>query len=209
MKPQNYSIIGAGGLGHELAAYIIETRCVATSSITFWDKVPEPNIEIDGVNFGGNVEEISSQENVQIFIAVGNCTARQRIFDKLSGRGCQLATFIHPLAYVSDFARIADGCIVGPHCSVGFRAKVNVNNLINTGASIGHNARLGNHTICSPNSIVSGSAIVGDEVLIGSGGVVNPSVRIGHKCKIAAGSVVYRNVPDDRFVIGNPGKFSK
>ena len=209
MSEQQYSIIGAGGFGHELAGYIIEAHGVDASSIVFWDNAKNPKIEIEGASFGGNIDMISGRKGGNIFIAVGECSARERVYGKLLQRGCRFATFLHPLAYISEFAVIADGCIVGPHCSVSFSATLNVNTFINTSTSVGHHAHIGKHVICSPHTLVAGNAIVGDQVLIGSGGIVNRGVQIGHNCRIAAGAVVYRSVPDDRFVTGNPGKFSK
>lgn len=45
---------------------------------------------------------------------------------------------------------------------------------------------------------------VGDDCWLGGGVIVCPGVRIGHRCIIAAGSVVTRDIPDDSLAAGCP-----
>lgn len=49
-----------------------------------------------------------------------------------------------------------------------------------------------------------GRPVVGDDVEIYTGATVFGHVRIGHRAKIGAGSVVFRDVPDGCTVVGNP-----
>ena len=44
-----------------------------------------------------------------------------------------------------------------------------------------------------------------DSVVIGGGAKVLGNITIGRNCRIGAGSVVLRNVPDDSTVVGVPG----
>jgi len=47
---------------------------------------------------------------------------------------------------------------------------------------------------------------LGDNVMVGAGAKVLGNITIGNDCKIGAGSVVVRDVPDDCTVVGIPGK---
>jgi maltose O-acetyltransferase len=47
---------------------------------------------------------------------------------------------------------------------------------------------------------------IGDDCWIGGGAIVCPGVTIGDRCVIGAGAVVTRDVPNDRFVAGNPAR---
>ena len=49
-------------------------------------------------------------------------------------------------------------------------------------------------------------ATIEDDVMIGGGCTILPSVRIGERSFIAAGTVVTRDVPPRSFVIGSPGE---
>jgi len=44
-----------------------------------------------------------------------------------------------------------------------------------------------------------------DNVVVGSGAKILGNITVGHNCRIGAGSVVLRNVPDDSTVVGVPG----
>jgi maltose O-acetyltransferase len=48
--------------------------------------------------------------------------------------------------------------------------------------------------------------VIGDEVWIGGGAIICPGVTIGSRSVIGAGSVVTKNIPDDVFGAGNPGR---
>lgn len=44
-----------------------------------------------------------------------------------------------------------------------------------------------------------------DNVVVGSGAKILGNITVGHNCRIGAGSVVLRNVPDNSTVVGVPG----
>ena len=44
-----------------------------------------------------------------------------------------------------------------------------------------------------------------DNVVVGSGAKILGNITVGHNCRIGAGSVVLRSVPDDSTVVGVPG----
>jgi len=44
-----------------------------------------------------------------------------------------------------------------------------------------------------------------DNVVVGSGAKILGNITVGHNCRIGAGSVVVRSVPDDSTVVGVPG----
>jgi len=46
---------------------------------------------------------------------------------------------------------------------------------------------------------------IGDDVVIGGGAKVLGDITIGRNCRIGAGSVVLRSVPDDSTIVGVPG----
>ena len=48
--------------------------------------------------------------------------------------------------------------------------------------------------------------IIGNNVWIGGGAIICPGVTIGDRCVIGAGSVVTKDIPDDRVAVGNPAR---
>ena len=49
--------------------------------------------------------------------------------------------------------------------------------------------------------------IIGDNEIVGGGSVILPTVKLGRKCVIGAGSVVTKNVPEGEVWWGNPARF--
>lgn len=54
-----------------------------------------------------------------------------------------------------------------------------------------------------------GRPTIGDHVSIYTGAIIYGGIRIGNNVKIAAGSVVFNDIPDNCIVAGNPAKIIK
>jgi serine O-acetyltransferase len=46
---------------------------------------------------------------------------------------------------------------------------------------------------------------IGDSVVIGGGAKILGNIKVGNNCRVGAGSVVLRDIPDDSTVVGVPG----
>lgn len=51
--------------------------------------------------------------------------------------------------------------------------------------------------------------IIGDNVSVFSGAIIIGGITVGNNCKIGAGAVVVKNIPDNSTVVGNPGRILK
>lgn len=78
-------------------------------------------------------------------------------------------------------------------------------------------AKIGNHvTLFAQTGIAGrkakdigagiGASVIGDNVVLGAFSKIVGPVRIGNNVKVAPGSIVYKDVPDDVTVYGNPAK---
>lgn len=103
--------------------------------------------------------------------------------------------------------RIDEGVIIGSHCNIGT-------------AWIGHHSLVGSR-VCIPSgkhqhvprgpgeNITDAPAVletvhIGDNVWLGEGAIVMADV--GSRCVVAAGSVVFRPVPEGTMAMGNPAR---
>ncbi len=81
-------------------------------------------------------------------------------------------TGIHPLACVSETAKLGEGCYVGPFAYVGEDAEVGEGTQIYPHAVVEERAKVGKDCILYPNVSVYHDCVVGDRVILHSGCVI-------------------------------------
>lgn len=130
-------------------------------------------------------------------------------------------------AKVWHFARVLQDVKIGVNCSIGSGTEVG------RGSHIGDQTRIGAGTFLPPNSYIGCGVFigpnvtftddkfpkihnpgdepynaqppfVGDHASIGAGATILPGVKIGEFARVAAGSVVTRDVPAGHMVVGVP-----
>src|ERR1700689_71627 len=111
--------------------------------------------------------------------------------------------------WLSQVARFLTGIEIHPGAKVGRRLFIDHG----VGGGIGETAIVGNDVILYQGVTLGGTGkehgkrhpTIEDEVVIGGGAKVLGNITIGRNCRIGAGSVVLRDVPDDSTVVGVPG----
>ena len=106
--------------------------------------------------------------------AFGNNAFRMEWCDRITQAGAQLATLIHPAAYVSPTATISHGTVILPHAIVNTDVVINWGCIINLGAIVDH------------------GCIIEEGVHVCLGAIVKGENRIERLSKIEAGEVVER-----------------
>jgi sugar O-acyltransferase (sialic acid O-acetyltransferase NeuD family) len=201
-------VVGASGYGREVFQYVKDAA------------QHDPNIrakglldddtalrgQVGGHDIIGDTHTYAVQEDDRFVISAGSPLARQTLAERLAGRGGRFFTLIHPTAYVAPTARMGVGCIVSPYASIGSNAHVEDHVLLVMYASVAHDCRVGRFCSLSPYSAVAGGGILETRVFIGSHAFVTPMRNVGRDSKIAAGAVVYRDVPERSLATGNPAK---
>ena len=106
--------------------------------------------------------------------AFGNSAFRMEWINRVEESGGQLATLIHPTAYVSPTATISPGCVILPHAIVNTDVVIDRGCIINLGAIVDH------------------GCILEEGVHICLGAIVKGENRIVRLSKIESGEVVER-----------------
>ena len=92
---------------------------------------------------------------------------------------------------------------------IGSKAIIGNNTIINTLSSIDHDCVLGDNTQVTAGVTFGGTTIVGKNCFLGIKSATIPNINIGDNSIIMAGSLVYKNVPENVMVGGNPARVMK
>lgn len=155
-------ILGSGGYGHTVADVAEQLGY----NILF----------LDDANPAHPLSAFSSyiDENTSFIPAFGNNAFRMEWINRIEESGGQLATLIHPTAYVSPTATISHGTVILPHVIVNTDVAIDRGCIINLGAIVDH------------------GCIIEEGVHIAPGAIVKGENRIEKCSKIEAGEVVER-----------------
>lgn len=208
--PPTLIIAGAGGLGREVAGYILDA--LAAGRLRGEIRGFLDDTDADPAAFGlpfpvlGPMDAYRPAADERVVVAVGAPHDRGTVVRRLEQRGARFISVIHPLAWVAEPAWLEEGCIVAPFATIGMNARLGSHCLINTHAGIGHDASLGSCSVISPHAVVNGGAILAERVLLGSGAVITPRRVIGEAACISAGSVIQSDVAAGVTMWGNPAR---
>ena len=111
--------------------------------------------------------------------------------------------------WLSQVARFLTGIEIHPGAEIGRRLFIDHG----LGVVIGETAIVGNDVTLYQGVTLGGTGkehgkrhpTIEDEVVIGGGAKVLGNITIGRNCRIGAGSVVLRSVPENSTVVGVPG----
>lgn len=199
-------IHGAGGHG----CVVMEAARAAGWRIAgFVDdraKPGERRLGLDVVQNWDEAKRLAHDAKLTTIVAVGDNATRARLVDEAIRAGRALANVIHPNAWVSPTAKLAEGIYVGPFAAVNAAAELGRGVIVNSGAIVEHHNVIGDFAHIAPGATLGGTVRVGNRALVGLGAGVRPGLAIGESAIIAAGAVVVSDVPAGVTVMGVPAR---
>ncbi|HUC28316.1 MAG TPA: serine O-acetyltransferase EpsC [Candidatus Acidoferrum sp.] len=111
--------------------------------------------------------------------------------------------------WFSQLARLLTGIEIHPGAKIGRRLFIDHG----MGVVIGETSIIGDDVTLYQGVTLGGTGkehgkrhpTIEDSVVVGGGAKILGNITVGKNCRIGAGSVVLRNVPDDSTVVGVPG----
>lgn len=159
-------ILGAGGHGRVVADIARQTG--RYEQVLFLD---DHAVGKDVIGKCADYIQFKSQDT-EMYPAFGNNAGRVEWENKIVEAHISLAKIIHPLAYVSPKAEIANGCVVMPYAIVNTGCIVKKACIVNVGAIVDHDCILEEGCHLAPGAIVKGENSLPQGTKVDSGEIV-------------------------------------
>jgi sugar O-acyltransferase (sialic acid O-acetyltransferase NeuD family) len=218
-QTQSLLIVGAGGLGTELAWVAEEMNSAADRDdaatlpwqiLGYADDAPEKR----GTCLGqylvhGTIKEAAEKfatQDVAFAVAIGDNYTRERLAHAAEAAGWHPATLVHPSVILAKDAQVGAGTYIAPGCVLCPRAQVGSHVIINTHVSVGHDSVLEDYTQVCPGVRISGGCRIGKLAFLGSNASLTPGVAVGGGAVVGANSHAVRTVSPGVTVVGCPAR---
>jgi acetyltransferase EpsM len=204
-------IVGAGGLGSEVASVV---KRVTSDAPRFEllgycdDSAEKRGQKIEGFPVLGTAEQIDRElDSKPSFVcAIGNNRIRLEVVKRLLGLGWKGATIVDPSVYCAETVKIGPGSYVAPKSTLSPYVEIGSHVIVNFGASITHNVKLENYSQVAPGAGVMGFGTLKEGAFVAANGAVMPGVTIGAWATLGACSFAMHDVPDGATAVGVPAR---
>ncbi len=207
--PSSLIVVGAGGLGREVAA--LAEAChdapPASAIAGFVDDDPALHgTTVLGYPVRGDVDWLAEQSELRFVIGIGAGSTRRAVAERLEAADVSPTTLVHPSVSVHRTTTLAPGAVLCVGAAPTVNVGIGAHTVIDQHATVGHDARLASFVSIRPGAHISGSVHLEPGVTIGAGAVVLRGVRIGPQTTVGAGAVVTHDLPPGCTAVGAPAR---
>jgi sugar O-acyltransferase (sialic acid O-acetyltransferase NeuD family) len=191
----NIYIIGAGGLGREIAATISNNVNYSIHGFVD-DKLPEGK-KVNGRYVIGGLDKLFSIDKISVVIAIGNPGIRQDVFSNLFAKSNpSFPTIIHPGAsiHAKDFVTVSRGSYISDGCILTTDIRIGEFSFLLPGVSLSHDTEIGSFCTLMPGVRVASGAKIGNRVTIGPGTIIASPIKIRDGAVIQAGKIITADI---------------
>lgn len=200
MSAQPLLLLGCGGFGRELAAWIA-ARAMPYAVAGFLD-----DEKPDAAGVLGPIRDHVPGPNARYLTAFGHGPARHQVRRRLEARGARFATLVSPDAMTVTALDGAVNSIFLGACSISSGVTLGEDLLIQGFAVVGHDVAIGTGVTIGSHAFIGGGARLEPFCTIHPHAVVLPHVVVGEGAVVGAGTVAIKNVPPGATVFGVPAK---
>lgn len=215
MKQKKVLILGGEGNGAIIANAILHANRMGYDEWVFEgflnDRVPVGDcVEVFPVV--GTLQDVKKFLDegyyfINTILRIDGQRERLELFASLQIPDSQLATFIHPMAYIAPNATIGPGCVVMPLASISSNTTLGRGCLVLSAATVGHDNILGDFCHIAEQAAVGACLRIGVGAHVGLNASVREYVTIGDYSTVGMGSVLTKDIGEQEVWVGNPAKF--
>ncbi|RAN80909.1 hypothetical protein B5P43_03565 [Bacillus sp. SRB_336] len=199
MSSEQLILLGHGGLGREVAAWI-GARSMPYVIEGFLD---DENI---GPDILGPIKGHQPSASIRYLACFGDGHARHAVRKQVETAGARFTALISPDAMTATRLDQSTNSIFLGACSISSTVALGDDLLIQGFAVIGHDVRIGDGVTVSSHAFIGGHATLAPYCTIHPHAVVLPHVTIGEGAIVGAGAVVIKDVAPYTTVFGSPAK---
>ena len=212
-----YTVYGCGGYAREvmplLRNYVSKSGQNLKNELYFIDDFQNLKTTINGTKVFTfeNLKKVFSQSKIYCCIAIADKEIRAKLTKKCSENGIKIMSVVSNNSIIMDNVEIGNGSIISPFVTITSDVKIGQSFHANIYSYVAHDCVIGDFVTFAPGVKCNGNVHIGSGAYIGTGTIIYPGTSnkpliIGKNSKVAAGSVVKRNVPENSVVVGNPAK---
>lgn len=210
MEKEKIILIGSGQHCNVVIYNVIEQNLYDIIGILDSDSDKTDN-KVQGIPIIGNYNDVELLNSIKdkyntnkFFISFGNMMYRKKCFEYFVDNGWESVNIIHPNAIISKDAKLGNGVLIECGCLITPNPIIGDNVVVNTGSQVNHDNIIGNHVYLASGVVLSGGVKIDENTLIDDGVVICLGKSVGKNCIIGAGSVVTKNIEDNKVAYGNP-----
>ena len=209
--PRPLVIVGAGGLGREIAVLVAQLNEAGSNWDLqgFYDDRVPATPTLAGLPYLGTVADLNASPTpLAVAVAVGSSAARAAVVGRLTSAQLTFPALVHPQVALRVHQRISigAGCLIQRGCILTCDITLGRFVLLNLGCTVGHDAGLQDFCSLMPHANVGGGAHLETGVYLGTNATVIHQVRVGARTVVGAGAVAVRDLPAGITAVGVPAK---
>lgn len=132
---------------------------------------------------------------------------RINLIERLPIPESQLATFVHPTAYVAPNVILEPGCVVMPLVAISSNTILKKGCIVMVAATIGHDNVIESYTHIAAQACVGAFLHIGKGVHIGLNSTIREHITVGDYATLGMGAVLTKNIGYKEIWAGLPAKF--
>jgi sugar O-acyltransferase (sialic acid O-acetyltransferase NeuD family) len=203
---QNLIIIGARGYGIEVSN--LAKHCTGFNKTWRIKGFLDDKSSLDNLPYPilSSVENYLIEPNDVFICALGSVQYKHQYIQLIKAKNGQFINLVSEKSIIESDLSGSEGIIVDSFCIIGNNVSIGSYVTLQAYTALGHDCRIGDYCHLSAYTFVGGCAVLQDNVQAYTRATIIPSITVNSNAVIGAGSVVFKNVPADVTVIGNPAQ---